>query len=246
MQSTPFLLVDRYPLSQQEIIAELESTLSTALSERSLLEVTAHLRENFQLETIAHDLRHGGIKQHLVHIAKYFKHSKIEAILEQRLATSSTIKQVRRLKTLEKEMVWGQISHKTPDGHIYIETEIFPDEPLIAVCPLNRVGIHERHTPHLQMGQRRAFHLRRVDPVRLNGQPRIKMVVDRVSKTLTENLLLFHLRDQTDQLKIRCVKRFVGHKSVVLANKRLPKKVIVAVDKELRERVEVHIQINLR
>jgi hypothetical protein len=143
-------------------------------------------------------------------------------------------------------LLWGEIFRSTPDGSFIIEAELRPDEPIIAVCPLNHVGLHERQSSHLKKGQRRAFHPHRVEPVRLNGLPRIKMVVDRVSKTLTENLLLFHLGDQTDQLKIRCVKRFVGHKSVVLANKRLPKKVIVAVDKELRERVEVHIQINLR
>jgi len=241
MQSTLLALGDRYSLSQKEILAELESILSEALSERYRLEITCHLRENLQIEIISHKFQDGVIKQHLAHIPKNLHYSKIQTLLEYRLVTSSVINQVRRLKTYEKQMIWGQISHKSPDGHIYIETEILPAEPLVAICPTNRVGIHERHRPHLQKGQVRAFHLRHVDPVLLNGLPRVKIVVDRVSKTLTENLLLFHLGEKAHQFQIRCVKRFVGHKSVVLAKKPLPKDVIIAVDRELRERIEVHI-----
>jgi hypothetical protein len=33
----------------------------------------------------------------------------------------------------------------------------------------------------------------------------------------------------------------VGHKSIVLATRRLPREAIVAVDRELREQMEVHI-----
>lgn len=241
MQSTLLSLADEYSLTQQEILAELQSILSETLSERYRLEITAHLRENFRIEIISQKFQDGVVKQHLVHIPKSLKYSKIQALLKYRLTTSSVIKKVRHLKTREKEMVWGQISHNSPDGHIYLETEIFPEEPLVAICPLNRVGIHERLRPHLQKGQVRAFHLRRVDAVLLNGLPRLKIVVDRVSKTLTENLLLYHLDDQAHKFQIRCVKRFVGHKSVVLAKKPLPKNVIVAVDRELRERIEVHI-----
>ena len=241
MQSTLLALADRYSLSRQEIFAELESILSEVLSERYLSEITCHLRENLQMEIISKKFQNGVIKQHLPHIPKNLNYSKIQALLEYRLGISSVIKHVRRLKALEKTMVWGQINHKSPDGHIYIETEIFPAEPLVAICPINRIGIHERHRPHLQKGQVRAFHLRHIDPVLLNGLPRIKIVVDRVSKTLTENLLLFHLREKAPQFQIRCAKRFVGHKSVILAKKPLPKDVIIAVDRELRERIEVHI-----
>ena len=41
--------------------------------------------------------------------------------------------------------------------------------------------------------------------------------------------------------KFRCLKRYVGHKSVVLATRKLPREVIIAVDRELKERVEVRI-----
>jgi hypothetical protein len=105
MQSTLLALGDRYSLSQKEILAELESILSEALSERYRLEITCHLRENLQIEIISHKFQDGVIKQHLAHIPKNLHYSKIQTLLEYRLVTSSVINQVRRLKTYEKQMI---------------------------------------------------------------------------------------------------------------------------------------------
>jgi putative transposon-encoded protein len=91
------------------------------------------------------------------------------------------------------------------------------------------------------IGQKRAFHLRLVEPVLLNGIPRLKIVLDRVSKTLVETLIRNNLGPEGERCKIRCLKRYVGHKSLVLSTKRLPKAVIMAVDRELKERIEVKI-----
>ena len=77
--------------------------------------------------------------------------------------------------------------------------------------------------------------------MQVNGTPRTKVILDRVSKTLTENLLRHHLGDSVELFQLRCLKRYVGHKSIVLTTRRLPKEVIIAVDRELRERIEVKI-----
>ena len=71
--------------------------------------------------------------------------------------------------------------------------------------------------------------------------PRTKVVLDRVSKTLTENLLRHYLGLAAGQYQFRCLKRYVGHKSLVLSTKRLPREAIKAVDRELQERIEVRI-----
>ena len=92
-----------------------------------------------------------------------------------------------------------------------------------------------------QPGQRRAFHLRCIEPVLVNGTPRTKVILDRVSKTLAENLLCHHLGDAAHRFHFRCLKRYVGHKSIVLTTRRLPREVIIAVDRELQERIEVRI-----
>jgi hypothetical protein len=63
---------------------------------------------------------------------------------------------------------------------------------------------------------------------------------------LTENLLRHHLGDTADRFHFRCLKRYVGHKGIVLTTRRLPRKVIIAVDRELRERIEVKIVKALR
>lgn len=78
----------------------------------------------------------------------------------------------------------------------------------------------------------------------VNGTPRTRIVLDRVSKTLTENLFRHHLSDTADRFHLRCLER--GHKSIVLTTRRLPREVIVAVDRELRERIEVKIVKELR
>jgi hypothetical protein len=163
------------------------------------------------------------------------------AFLEDHLATAAVIKQVRLLKGFERRLLWGEVVRNTAGYPLLVETEIIPDEPIIAVCPLNRIGLHERHAGRLQPGQRRAFHLRRAEPVLVKGTPRAKVVLDRVSKTLTENLLRYHLGDAAHRFQFRCLTRYVGHKSIVLTTRRLPREVIIAVDRELQERIEVRI-----
>jgi len=73
----------------------------------------------------------------------------------------------------------------------------------------------------------------------------LKVLVDRVSKTLVENLLREKLGDTSGKYRIRCLRRYVGHKSMVVTNRLLPKKVIIAVDRELKERVQVLIVKNI-
>jgi hypothetical protein len=61
-----------------------------------------------------------------------------------------------------------------------------------------------------------------------------------VSKTLVETLLKNNLGPEAERISLRCVKRYVGHKSFVLTTRRLPKSAIKAVSQELNERVQVN------
>jgi len=85
---------------------------------------------------------------------------------------------VRRYKSFEKHLLWGEIVGFAPEGNLYVETEIILGETITGISPLNRIGLHERYSEQLHLWQRRAFHLRRVEPVVLNGTPRTKVVLD--------------------------------------------------------------------
>jgi len=113
--------------------------------------------------------------------------------------------------------------------------EIESGAPIIAECPGHHIGIHERQ--ELMVGQRRAFHLRRVEPVLLKTRSRLRVGVDRVSKNLVEKLLQDNLANQ--KISIRCLNRYVGHKSFVESSAFLPKRTILAASCELHERIQV-------
>jgi len=103
--------------------------------------------------------------------------------------------------------------------------------------------VHDRHRSRefIELLKELDEHYRPDCTVFLNGTPRLKVVVDRVSKTLVENLFRSHLGEEAENVWFRCVKRYVGHKSIVLTTKLLPKSAIIAVDRELKERVQVKI-----
>lgn len=241
MQSIILSLANRYALSTAEVIQEIESAFAHLLSQWYRQEVMVFLREEVRLEVVAYSKKNGLPVQQILDLPAVLSRNQFKSILENHLATSAVIKQVRLLKGFERRLLWGEVVRNRAGDHLLVETEIAPDTPIIAICPLNRIGLHERHAGRLQPGHRRAFHLRRIEPVLVNGTPRTKVILDRVSKTLTENLLRHHLGEATHRFHFRCLKRYVGHKSIILTTKRLPREVIIAVDRELQERIEVRI-----
>ena len=241
MQAILTSFSNKYDLTRAEILTEIESVFSTMLSQWYRLEVMVFFRDDLQLEAVAYNKTSGVTEQGFVDISKMMGLNTLKRHLEKNLAKAALLKQVILYKSYEKELLWGEISTCDSEHNLSIETEIIPGKKVMAICPLNRIGLHERNTRTFMVGQRRAFHLRRVEPVLLNGVPRLKIVLDRVSKTLVETLLRSHLGPEGERIKIRCVKRYVGHKSLILTTKRLPKAVIITVDKELKERIEVKI-----
>ncbi len=241
MQSIILSLANQYALSTAEVIQEVESACALFLSQLYRQEVMVFLREEMRLEIVAYSKKDGLPVQQILDLPAVLSRRRFMAFLEDHLATAAVIKQVRLLKGFERRLLWGEVVRNTAGYPLLVETEIIPDEPIIAVCPLNRIGLHERHAGRFRPGQRRAFHLRRAEPVLVKGTPRAKVVLDRVSKTLTENLLRHHLGEAAHRFQLRCPTRYVGHKSIVLTTRRLPREAIIAVDRELQERIEVRI-----
>lgn len=241
MQSIIASLANRHSLSRTEVIQEIESAFSSLLSRWYRLEVMVFLQENMRLEAVAYSKSNGLTMQRVFDLPAFLSRNRLKNYLEEHLTMASAVKLVRYYKSFEKRLTWGEIIRCDSGQNFYVEIEIIPGEQIIAFCPLNRIGVHERYGGQLRIGQRRAFHLRRVEPVLLNGTPRVEVVLDRVSKTLVETVLRDQLGDEAKRFQFRCIKRYVGHKSLVLTTRRLPKAAILAVDRELKERVEVKI-----
>jgi len=235
------LFTGKYGLTRPEVMAEIETVFSVTLSRWYGIKVLAFFREDLQLEAVAYNNSGGVISQQQFNMTEIRGRNTLLRQLEEKLAKIVVIKQAVRYKSFERELVWGEITAYDAEKNLYIETEPIPGEKVIACCPLNRLGVHERNSLEFAIGRQRAFYLRKIEPVILNGTPRLKVVVDRVSKTLVEKLLKHQLGSRGEKIQIRCLKRYVGHKSMVLTTKRLPKSAIIAVDRELKERVQVKI-----
>ena len=241
MQSIIASLASRHGLSRAEVLLEIESAFSTLLSRWYRREVLVHFRQDLGLEAVAYARVNGIVHQRVIDLPTMLGRARLSDFLERRLETAGVCQQVRRYKPCEHSLVWGEIVGSDAEGNLRVAAEILPGEPVLALCPLNRIGVHERSTGGFQIGQRRAFHLRRVEAVERNGIARVQVVLDRVAKTLVETLLREQLGAQAERTRCHCLKRYVGHRSLVVTNQRLPKAAILSVDRELRERVEVRI-----
>ncbi|TKB08825.1 hypothetical protein [Desulforhopalus sp. IMCC35007] len=240
MQNIINLFAKQYGLTRNEVMAEIENVFSTVLSRWYRLEVMVFFRDDLQLEAVAYNKVNGVTMQRLVDLAAIRGPNTLKKHLQKSLTRSAVLKQTRYYKSYEKQLCWGDIISHDSAQNIFVETEIIPGQIVTAFCPLNRIGLHERNTRCFSIGMRRAFHVRRIDPVVLGDTPRLKIVVDRVSKTLVETLLRNNLGPDAERINFRCVKRYVGHKSFVLTTRRLPKSAIKAVSQELKERVQVN------
>lgn len=239
MQQLITVFTQKHQLTALEGMAEIERFFSATLSHWYGIEVMVFFRDDLQLEAVAYNKHGGVVRQRVIDLTTISGFNSLKKQLESGLAKAALLKQTRCYKYHEQELRWGEITSRDFQNNLYVETEVFPGEKITAICPLNRIGVHERNTKAFSIGTRRAFHLRRIEPVLLNGTPRLNVVVDRVSKTLVEILLKEHLGPSAETISIRCTKRYVGHKSFVVASRPLPKSAIIAVTRELGEKMEV-------
>lgn len=228
--------VDQYGLTRGEVMAEIERSFSSILTKWHGQEVVVMFGDD-QLIGLGYHKTLGVVIQTPIELTIMRGRNTIKRILDKNLGKAACLKEVASYKQNEQEMRWGEIIKKEPNGDLFVEIEIESGVPIIAFCQSNHIGLHERD--RLMVGQRRAFHLRRVDPVFLNNIARVKVAVDRVSKTLVKHLLQSQLTDK--KVQINCLNRFVGHKSFVESNVFLPKKAILAASHELHEHIQVTV-----
>ncbi|WP_319549496.1 hypothetical protein [Desulfogranum marinum] len=233
------LFTAQYGLTKSEVMREIENVFSVMLSQWHGCEVMVFFNDDLQLEAVAYHKTRGVVMQAEIDFTRMRGLNTLKKRLEKSISKVALLKQTTHYKYYEKELRWGEVTGRDAEHNLYVETEVIPGETILATCPLNRIGVHERTSPCFSVGAKRAFHLRRVEPILLKGTPRLNVVVDRVSKTLVEALLKEQLGHPADTISIRCIKRYVGRKSFVLASKRIPKSAILAVTGELGEKLEV-------
>jgi hypothetical protein len=220
------------------VIAEIEKTFSSMLSQWHGQNVVALFSDD-QLQAIGYQEQSGMMRQIPIKLSTMRGWNSIKRILDKNLGKAACLDEVARYKRKEHQLQWGEIIKKKKDGSLYVEIEIEDGTPVIAVCPCNHIGIHERD--QLTVGQQRAFHLRRVEPVFLNNTARVRIGIDRVSKTLVERLLQSQVENENKKMHIRCLTRYVGHKSFVESTAFLPKKMILKASRELHEHIQVRV-----
>ena len=230
-------LVDKHGLSRGQVIAEIERTFSSMLSLWHRKNVVVIFTGD-QLAALGyHDDATGPI-QVPINLATMRGLNTIKRILDKNLSTAACLDEVSRYKRKEKDIVWGEVISRN-EKSLGIELNMEFGVLLYAFCPLQYLGNHERGK--MLTGDRKFFHIRRVESLLLGDIPRTQITVDRVSKTLVEKLIKHKLNPSFHDIKLRCIRRYVGHKSFVESSRYLPKKIIIEVADELGEHIQVSV-----
>jgi hypothetical protein len=232
--------VDKYGLNRGQVVAEIEKTFSAMLSRWYGTNIVVLFGDD-HLQAVRYIYKAGIICQEPLELVSINGWNTLRRMIDKNLGQAACLHEVKHYKRMEHGMRWGDILRKNEVG-LLVELEIEEGQPIIAQCPWNRIGVHEQK--ELVVGQKRAFHLRRIDPISMRGATRVQVVVDRVSKNLVIGLLRDQLGEKSRNTEIRCAKRYVGHKSFVETSHLLPKKIIMDVSRELREHIQVTVWTN--
>ncbi|MBM9514254.1 hypothetical protein [Desulfogranum marinum] len=229
--------VDKHGLSRGQVIAEIERTFSSMLSRWHQKNVVVVFADG-QLSAIGYHDHPTGPVQTPIDLKSMRGWNTIKRILDTNLSTAACMDEVSTYKRKEKSIVWGKVISRN-EKELHVELEMEFGIPLYAHCPLPYLGQHERH--QLLIGDRRAFHLRRVESILIGNTPRTQFTVDRVSKALVELLIKDKLSPKYRQTKIRCQARYVGKKSFVESDRFVSKQAILETAEELGEHIQVKI-----
>jgi len=144
METIIEVLAARHHLSRGEVLKAIEEAFSVLLSRRYQMAVRVNFRSDLCLEAVAYGKADGLIHQQVVDLPQQFSRSNLTAFLEEQLTLAAVCKQVRRYKRFERNLLWAEVSGTDAAGNLLVETEIVPGEAISAICPVNRIGLHER------------------------------------------------------------------------------------------------------
>lgn len=235
--------VDQYGLPRSTVLEVIVNTLSHILGRWHRMEVMVIYSEG-RLQAVGYSPFHGGLKDHDIDLRTMRGWNTIKRLIDQAMTRAVCLKEARAFKDQEHELRWGEILKHLEDG-LLVEVVMDDGQAILAECPYSRIGVHERHSEAFQRGAKRAFHLRRIDPILLNGTPRLRITLDRQSKRLPESLLRERLIAhgvRMTGLSLFCEKRIVGMKTIIRVNRPIPRDPIIETAGELNgERIKIKV-----
>jgi len=116
------------------------------------------------------------------------------------------------------------------------------EEGILGVADWRNIPPHER--AHTHLGDRKYWYISSVYTVMNHENVReARIKLSRTSINLPEKLMRHYLRlaGEDGNLALKCEKRILGAKSVIVTERRIPLEVIKAVSNELKEFIEIKI-----
>lgn len=232
--------VAKYGFSRKRVITEIEKTFSIMLSRWYRMEVIA-LYSKGKLIVFGYVKSEGCYVQKGINFtSKNLKGwNTLKRLIKQNMARAASCEQYY-LHRNAGTMGWGTVVKIVPGEKLFVHLESMNGLEVYANCPLAGIGIYERLNGNFAVGRKRAFGVKAIHPVTVNGVARISIELSRTVKHLPALLLTEQVRNR--QTRIRCVKRFPGKKSFVISNRFVPKSMILKIEDELHEHIQVRYE----
>ena len=230
----PAEVMARFGLPEEEALDAVEVAISKTLTRCFGVPVMVNTNGQIRITALHHnaqkDIRPEEISSKL---RRHLEHN-IELELQRR----QVLREQNYLRQLRGKVVSGVISAIGNKGTLLVEMEleeIFSRLVLLGECPLKFQLPRERATYFV--GCVMAWYITSVLPIQNSNSVRVRVRLSRTSMELPALLL----REQSGIGGIRCLRRLPGKASWIVTEKRIPKPVINAVGKELREHLNVQV-----
>lgn len=241
--------VDQYGLTRGDVLEVIMNTVARILSRWHDMEISV-VYSGGRLMATGYSRIKGRFEDSNINLQSMRGWNSIKRMIENNMDQVVCLREAQAYKNHEHTLRWGEII-KNDERARKLTVEIVMDDgnALLAECPYANIGPHERTKGVFEKlfarGAKRAFHFRRINPVLLNGTPRLKVILDRQSKRLPETLLrerLISHRFGVSDLRVHCYRRIVGGITYIRVNKSIPRDPILETAFELSgERMKIEI-----
>lgn len=230
----PDEILTRYGLSEEAAMEAARYAISLTLTNHFGVPVLASTSNGFSMVALhgnyESEVKPAQIKQKLRRL--------IEENVEYELQRRQAAKEQRYLRQLIGKPIYGGVIGICEQGTLLIKmelTEVFNQVVLMGECPVKYQIPRERQT--YSVGDVLSFKVTSVAAVANDKSARVRILLSRVSPELPALLL----REQSGIDKIICIRRLPGKESWIKTAHKIPKPIINAVGKELREHLNVRI-----
>jgi hypothetical protein len=235
----PADLLEKYGLHEKVAAEAVEAAVARVLSRALGMDMVVRL--DSQLEVMAWRRGRGDIGEPVriePGVLSRQLQRQVRHHLERELEKQQVLREWGVLRNLRGQAVPGEILRIRPDGSLAVALgieETFRSLVLTGECPLRAQPARER--PLYRVGETRQFLVTSVLPVRVRGKAKVRVLLSRTSRELTEVLL----RERGGEGALRCRRRIAGAFSEVETDTRIPKEAVLTVSRELGERIRIHV-----